>query len=169
MMVDSLSKYAVTRHEQSVSLLKQLMCIPKNDLKKKLEEISKLQSPSLLDHSQCLVGVKNCPYMGVEYNLETPCLGCKNRIDTNYILDIINVELFSLIDRLKATSLSDETSRIKYTHMIRTLTYILFDFRMAYDKYDENYIRSFIDIDKLKKQYQEVEFTKFLSISEVNA
>lgn len=106
---------------------------------------------------------------GVEYNLETPCLGCKNRIDTNYILDIINVELFSLIDRLKATSLSDETSRIKYTHMIRTLTYILFDFRMAYDKYDENYIRSFIDIDKLKKQYQEVEFTKFLSISEVNA
>ena len=75
-MVDSLSRYAVTRHEQSVSLLKELMAIPKNELKEKLEEISNLQSPSLLDHSQCLIGMKNCPYIKeVEYNLETPCLG----------------------------------------------------------------------------------------------
>ncbi|NHC43443.1 hypothetical protein G6549_26705 [Bacillus sp. MM2020_1] len=165
MMVDSLSKYAVTRHEQSVLLLKELMTVPKSELKKKLEEISKLKSPSLLDHSQCLVGVKKCPYLKeVEYNLETPCLGCKNRIDTNYIMDIVNVELFSLMDRLKETPISDETSRIKYTHMIRTLVYILLDFRRAYDKYDENYIRSFIDLDELNKKYRELEFTKFLRI-----
>lgn len=167
MMVDSLSKYAVTRHEQSVSLLKELMTIPKSDLKKKLEEISKLQSPSLLDHSQCLIGMKNCPYMKeVEYNLETPCLGCKNRIDTNYILDIVNVELFTLIDRLKDTPSHDQTVRIKYTYMIRTLSYILMDFKRAYDKYDRGYIRSFIDLDKLKISFQELEQTKFLRIEE---
>lgn len=168
-MVDSLSKYAVTRHEQSVSLLKELMAVPKQKLKKRLEEISKLNSPSLLDHSQCLVGVKNCPYLDeVKYNLEIRCLGCKNRIDTNYILDIINVEIFSIMDRLKNTALSDGTSRVKYTHMIRTLTYILLDFRRAYDRYDEYYIRSFIDLDKLKLDYQEVEQTKFLRIKEAD-
>lgn len=168
-MVDSLSKYAVTRHEQSISLLKELMSVPKKELKRKLEEISKLKSPSLLDHSQCLVGVKNCPYKNeVEYNLEIRCLGCKNRIDTNYIMDIVNVELFSLMDRLQATSLLDETSRIKYTHMIRTLAYILLDFRRAYDRYDENYIRSFIDIDELQKIYVKLEMSKFLHIKGEN-
>lgn len=168
-MVDSLSKYAVVRHKQSVSLLKELMLVPKKELMKKLKEISKLQSPSLLDYSQCLVGVKNCPFKKeVEYNLECPCLGCKNRIDTNYILDIVNVEIFSLMDRLKNTPISDETTRIKYTHMIRTLTYILMDFKRAFDRYDENYVKSFIDLEKLKVVYQELEQTKFLRISEVN-
>jgi hypothetical protein len=164
-MVDSISKYAITRHEQSISLLKELMVLPKDKLVQKLEEISKLQSPSLLDHSQCLVGVKNCPHLKVvEYNLETPCFGCKYRIDTNYILDVINVELFTLMDRLNQTPSWDKTSRIKYTHMIRTLSYILMDFKRAFDKYDPGYIRSFIDMDELKKQFEMLEITKFLRI-----
>lgn len=167
MMVDSLSKYAVTRHEQSVSLLNELMSVPKDTLKNKLKEISKLQSPSLLNHSQCIAGVKNCPYLKeVEHNLETPCLGCKNRIDTNYILDIVNVELFTLINRLNETPSTDKTSRIKYTHMIRTLSYILMDFKLAYDKYDPGYIRSFIDLDKLRSCFRKLEQTKFLQVKD---
>ena len=40
------------------------------------------------------------------------------------------------------------------------------DFKRAYDKYDPGYIRSFIDLDKLKSSFQELEQTKFLRIEE---
>lgn len=169
LMIDDLSKFVVTRHEQSISLLKDLMKVPTEELKDRLKEISRLHSPSLIDHSQCLVGVKNCPFkIEVEYNLETPCLGCKNRIDTNYILDTVNVEIFSLIERLKKTNKSDHTLRIKYTHMIKSLAYILMDFKRMYDQFDTNYIRSFIDLDLLQANMRELSAKRFLTIDEVN-
>ncbi|WP_342566737.1 hypothetical protein MKY09_11785 [Psychrobacillus sp. FSL K6-4046] len=168
-MINELSKFAVTRHEQSIALLKDLMKIPKQELKDKLKEISRLRSPSLLDHSQCLVGLENCPFKKeVEYNLEMPCLGCKNRIDTNYILDIVNVKIFSLIERLKKTNQDEHITRIKYTHMIKSLLYILMDFKRMYDQFDTNYIRSFIDLDLLQSNIRELNVTKFLTINEAN-
>lgn len=168
-MINELSGFAVTRHEQSITLLKDLMKIPKQELKDKLKEISRLRSPSLLDHSQCLVGLENCPFKNeVEYNLEMPCLGCKNRIDTNYILDIVNVKIFSLIERLKRINQDEHIARIKYTYMIKSLLYILMDFKKMYDQFDTNYIRSFIDLDLLQSDIRELNVTKFLTIDEVN-
>ncbi len=168
-MINELSKFAVTRHEQSIALLKDLMKIPKQELKDKLKEISRLRSPSLLDHSQCLVGLENCPFKKeFEYNLEMPCLGCKNCIDTNYILDIVNVKIFSLIERLKKTNQDERITRIKYTHMIKSLLYILMDFKRMYDQFDTNYIRSFIDLDLLQSNIRELNVTKFLTIDEAN-
>ncbi|MDR4886299.1 hypothetical protein RGU12_01910 [Fredinandcohnia sp. QZ13] len=168
-MINELSRFAVTRHEQSIALLKDLMKIPKQELKDKLKEISRLRSPSLLDHSQCLVGLENCPFKKeVEYNLEMPCLGCKNRIDTNYILDIVNVKIFSLIERLKKTNQDEHITRMKYTHMIKSLLYILMDFKRMYDQFDTNYIRSFIDLELLRSNIRELNVTKFLTIDEAN-
>ncbi|MFJ7738753.1 hypothetical protein ACIQ2D_20795 [Lysinibacillus sp. NPDC097287] len=168
-MINELSKFAVTRHEQSIALLKDLMKMPKEKLKVKLKEISKLRSPSLLDHSQCLVGLENCPFKKeVEYNLEMPCLGCKNRIDTNYILDIVNVKIFSLIERLNKTNQGDHITRIKYTHMIKSLLYILMDFKRMYYQFDTNYIRSFIDLDLLQSNIRELNVAKFLTINGAN-
>lgn len=123
----------------------------------------------MLDHSQCLVGLENCPFKKeVEYNLEMPCLGCKNRIDTNYILDIVNVKIFSLIERLKKTNQDEHITRMKYTHMIKSLLYILMDFKRMYDQFDTNYIRSFIDLELLRSNIRELNVTKFLTIDEAN-
>lgn len=156
-MVDSISEYVNTRHEEAEALLKELMSMPVDSIHKKLEEIAQLKSPSLIDFSQCMMGVKNCPY-----DRSTACLGCKYLIPTNYILEIVNNQLFELLDRLGDTPISNVNKRMKYTHMINQMMYILMDFKRAYQNFDRNYIRSFIDLEALREKYMDLEITKFL-------
>lgn len=157
--VESISEYANTRHEEAKSLLNELMVLPIEKLKQKLEDIAQFKSPALIEYSQCIKGLKNCPY-----NKSTACLGCKYLIPTNYILEIVNVDLLDLLERLDQTPMSEKAKRIKYTHMINRLMFILLDFKRAYMNFDSNYIQSFINLDIIKEKYQRLEFTKFFSI-----
>ncbi len=159
---DSISEYVYTRHTEAESLLKELMLLPKEQIRNKLEEIAQFKSPAIIDYSQCIKGIKNCPYSTKTIS----CLGCKYLIPTNYILEIVNVTLSDLMERLNKTKMSDTTKRIKYTYMIHKLMFILTDFRRAYKNFDINYIKSFIDLDKLKEDYMRLEETKFLKIKE---
>lgn len=52
--------------------------------------------------------------------------------------------------------------------MIKSLLYILMDFKRMYDQFDTNYIRSFIDLDLLQLNIRELNVTKFLTIDKVN-
>lgn len=160
--VESVSEYVYTRHEESKSLLEELMLLSSKEIRNKLEEISKFKSPSLIDYSQCIKGIKNCPYS----DRGVSCLGCKYLIPTNYILEIVNVTLLDLIERLDKTRVYDINKRIKYTHMIDKLMFILMDFKRAYKNFDNDYIKSFIDLKKLQKSYIKLEETKFLKIKE---
>lgn len=158
--VESISEYVNTRHEEAETLLKELMAMPSDKIREKLEEIAQFQSPALIDYSQCIKGVKNCPY-----TTSTACLGCKYLIPTNYVLEVVNTQLFDLLERLDTTPISNLNKRIKYTHMINQLMFILMDFRRAYKNFDNNYISSFIDLKVLKEKYQKMEMDKFLQIT----
>lgn len=158
--VDFISEYVNTKHEEAEDLLKELMAMPTEKICEKLEEIAQFKSPAIIDDSQCIKGVKNCPY-----TTTTACLGCKYLIPTNYVLEVVNTQLFDLIKRLEDTPISNLNKRIKYTHMIKQLVFILMDFRRAYNNFDRDYIKSFIDLKSLETKYQELEVTKFLQIT----
>ncbi|MCH1626127.1 helix-turn-helix domain-containing protein [Fredinandcohnia quinoae] len=159
LMVETISEYVNTRHEEAEELLKELMLMPTEKIREKLDEISQLKSPAIIEHGQCIKGIKNCPY-----TMRKTCFGCKYLILTNYILEILNTHLFDLFKRLEDTPISNLNKRIKYTHMIHQLMFILMDFKRAYNNFDENYISSFIDLNALKEKFQHLEREKFLKI-----
>lgn len=158
-VVDNMSKYLNRNHEQSVVLFKELLAIPKEHIKEKLSNIADFKSPSLIDFTQCMKSIKQCPY-----KRSIPCLGCKYMIPTNYVLQLVNTELFTLIDALEKTDDIETTKRIKYTHMIEKLMYILQDFRISYNRFDRNYITSFIDLKELRERFKCLEQTKFIRL-----
>ena len=49
------------------------MLLPKEQIRNKLEEIAQFKSPAIIDYSQCIKGIKNCPYSTKTIS----CLGCK--------------------------------------------------------------------------------------------
>lgn len=157
--VESMSEYVNTKHEEAQELLKELMALPAEDIRNKLEEIAKFQSPALIDYSQCIKGVENCPY-----TTSKACLGCKYLLPTNYVLELVRNELFDLLERLGSVSQSNTVKRVKFTHMINKLMFILMDFKKAYKQFDENYISSFIDMPLLKEKYEKMESEKFLKL-----
>lgn len=162
--IESLSEHLNIRHGEAESLLKELLQLPIDRIHEKLEKISEFKSPALIDYSQCIKGIENC-----EYKKSIACFGCKYRVSTNYVLELVNNELFNLIDLLENVPISAFATRQKYTHMINKLMHILMDFKVTYKEYDANYINSFINMQELKRRYQELEITKFLYLGGTDA
>lgn len=160
MAVEGMSEYIYTRNKQAKELLKELLALPRSEIMQKLEDFANYKSPAMIDYSQCIKGLKNC-----RYNTPKMCLGCQYHIPTNYILEIVKVNLDEIMDSLDKCPINDTVKRTKLTYLLDKLMYVLTDFRLAYKKYDNNYIKSFIDLEKLMERYNSLESAKLLHIA----
>ena len=158
-LVDHFSTFVHTKYDEMYDFLNELMLLSKDQLIEKLRIISEEKSPSLIEHSQCFKGIENCPYKPIKN-----CLGCKYLLPTNYLLEIIKVRLSEMIEVLEDTEVFEENKLIKYTHMLFQLMSILTEFKRHFDVLDENYIKSFIDLDNLKEKIEILEMTEKILI-----
>ena len=157
--LEGISGYLNTMTEEANNLVQELLLLGVDKIKEKLIDIGSLRTPGILEHVQCLVGVENCHRSGDDKYI---CFGCRYNIPTNYVLEIVNNRLNEVTHLLVNTDDSDKVSRIKYTHLIRKLLFILLDFRRSSKKMGDDYLTSFIDLDELRKKIQFLEKTKYL-------
>lgn len=151
-LVEGVSQFVYTQYQQMEQLLQELLVMDKEEIIRRLELIAKEKSPSLIDHSQCFKGIDNCPNKFVK-----SCLGCKYLLPTNYLLEILRVRLEEIIEVLEQTSCTEKIKCIKYTHLLFQGVTLLQQFKVHFDKIDEGYIKSFIDLKSLKLKMIDLE------------
>lgn len=161
MCIENLSKYVHTRYQQYNDLLDELMHLTKEEIMTKLTEIVSYKSPALIDYSQCIKGIDNCVF-----NNPDACLGCKYHIPTNYILEIIKAKLDSLMEKFEGCHLGDVQEKMKLSHILDQLLFIVTDFRIAFKNFDENYFNSFIEYDDLKLRIEKLENVGLIYLEE---
>ena len=154
--IESLSSYLEYEYKERRNVVKELLGLPKEKIRQILLALSRGEMPSKIDYTQCLKS-GNC-----SNKLTTKCLGCKYKIPTNYTLSVARVELDSIIHDLNNTSDDNFTLRQKYTFQVVSLLVFFKEAREAFDQWDPNYIRSFINIDDLKTEIEKLEKTKFM-------
>lgn len=151
-LVEGVSQFVYTQYHQMEQLLQELLVMDKEEIVRRLELIAKEKSPSLIEHSQCFKGIDNCPN-----KLVKSCLGCKYLLPTNYLLEILRVRLEEIIEVLEQTSCTEKNKCIKYTHLLFQGVTLLQQFKVHFDKIDEGYIKSFIDLKSLKLKMIDLE------------
>lgn len=162
MSMESVSKHLYIRHQQYQELVVELLGLSRDDIMKKLEDVSKYRSPAKVEFSQCLKGINNC-----QFTSKDCCLGCKYHIPTNYILNIVNWKLKVALGRLEDCKYDELNRRVKLTYLVDKLLYIIGDFKKAYRSIDENYFKSFINIEDLERMLMKNEH-KMTILKELN-
>lgn len=159
--IESMAKCLEYEYEERKEVVGVLLRTPKCDIKRILFSLSRGEMPSKINYTQCLKH-SNCPYP-----LNTNCIGCKYKIPTNYTLAIVNSQLESLIQQMKNLDDTDYDMRKKYTFQIIKLLSVINEAKHEFDKWDKNYIGSFINLDKLEQEIELLFKSKFMLYEEV--
>lgn len=161
-VMESMSNYLTIGSDDVKQLVDELMTLSGDELTKKLIEICEFKSPAFLNYTQCMKGTSNCKYL----EGKVKCLGCRYNIPTNYVLEIVNERLNETLDLIDQTHEADKIKLMKYTYIIRQLMFIIMDFRRCTKEYfEDDYIKSFIDLKSISHRFQSLEQTgKILQI-----
>lgn len=153
-VMESISNHLTIGSDDIKQLVDELMALGRDELTKKLIEICEFKSPAFLNYTQCMKGTSDCKYL----EGEAKCLGCRYNIPTNYVLEIVNLRLNETLDLIEKTPKTDEIKLMKYTYIIRQLMFIIMDFRRSSKEYfEDDYIKSFIDLKSISKRFQSLE------------
>lgn len=154
--VEALSKYLETETKNQRHLINELIHTPKSELKNIINKLLSGDLVSKENHIYCLK-YKQCPY-----STKNNCCGCKYSIPTNYSLLSINTEILSLINKLNLVDISDYTKRQKYTYQLTRLLFVLKEAKAHFDKFDKEYIKTFLNLDEIQIELNKIKNTKFL-------
>lgn len=156
--MEGLSYYLQNEAKSRAEIINTLLNSSKIELKELINNLIQGNLVSKEQDTYC-INTKNCPYP-----LETKCYCCKYSIPTNYTLLIIGEELKTLITKLESTSNDDTFNRRKYTYQIVKLLVVLKEAKTEFDKIDKNYIKSFLNLDKIQESLNKIKDEKFLMI-----
>jgi len=137
----------VIRSDELITVLNEIIKMPITEVKKILKDLSLGMGQSKTMYTQCLKYSKGCPY---EY--ASNCFGCPYNIPSTYSMNLLNSEIIRVLDNLEAIPDSNHILKMKYSKELYKLLSVLQEFKVHFDKIDRNYLISFIDLIKIKKE-----------------
>lgn len=161
--VDSYSGVLLSEYDSRKEVINELLSQDSNSVKETLVSLSHKKRPSKNEFAQCIK--YDGERLACPYKTNTSCSTCNYLIPTNYMLSIIKVELYSLLNKLDDTNVDDYVYRQKYTHLITKLLVFINEARKEFDVLDKDYISSFIDLQDVKQKVDKLKHEKYLRIN----
>lgn len=158
--IENMASFLKIQLDERISVVKELLNMSKKELQLTISNLINKKMPSKHNSSQCLKS-GNCPYISAE-----SCIGCKYLIPEYYMLYSINLELLYYIDKLECTPMENDNERIKYTYYIKKMLYLIQEAKREYEKYDNQFIATFINLPDIKEKLIKLQNTKFKELED---
>lgn len=145
--IEGLSKFVSLYREESKKIIIELLSSDKEKINTILVKLSEGKYPSKMDYTQCLK--KGLTNNGCIYPNKRTCVGCCYLIpQINFLTEFKNM-IYDCLDRLSKTD--DINDKIRYSYSIwNSYLPVLNEANDFFNKYEEGYINSFVDLSQLQ-------------------
>lgn len=137
-------------NKKTENLFKELMNMRREDIKIKLIDAIRYSSAAKDGKCGCLAGP-----ICKEKNTDK-CFRCVYSLKNIYMLYELEKDIHEIIDKIERCKLDDINERIKYSHLFKNDMLIISEAKLFYDEYDQDFIKAFIDIKKLKERANKI-------------
>lgn len=156
--LENVADFLNNEEQQRKYVLKELSNYTRNDIMNFLTNIGSKFTTTCNNTISCIKG-KYC----IEKSNEK-CLFCPYAIPTTYTLEVLNNKLIQLIDEIEHLPIENTIQRKKNTLYIQKILLILKEAKLEFDKYDKNFIKSFVELETIQQKLNSIPNNKFLLI-----
>lgn len=137
-------------NKKTKTFFNELMNMPREDIKRKLVNAFRYSSSSKDGKGGCLIGP-----ICKEKNTDK-CFRCIYSLKNIYMLYELEIDIHEIIDKIEKCDTNDINTRKKYSYLFKNDMLIISEAKLFYDEYDTNFIKAFIDIEKLKERSSKI-------------